>query len=272
MSVGEATPSLLLECHEGGIALVRINRPGAMNAMDAAMVANFHEMLAQIDSDETIHVVVLTGTEHAFCAGLDLRSLDMTPGGSHHGAVAWMNLQEAYAGMSLRLHDLRQPVVAAICGPAIGVGCALALACDVRVAGQSADLRVGAVKIGLSAGESGISYHLPRLIGAARAFEIMLTGRRVDAQEALAIGLVSRVVEDDEALNAALEVAREIAANSPYSIKHSKQVMWANLDAPSLAAAVELENHVQVIGLLTEDFREAIDAFTQKRAPRFSGA
>lgn len=272
MTDGEAAAALLLERHEGGIALVRFNRPGAMNAMDPAMVADVHAMLAEIDSDETIRVVVLTGTERVFCAGLDLKSLDMQPGGAHASAVGWMKLQEAYAGMALRLHGLRQPVVAAMCGPAIGVGLALALACDVRVAGRSSDLRVGAVKIGLSAGESGISYHLPRLIGAARAFEIMLTGRRIDAQEALAIGLVAQVVEDDAALATALGVARDIASNSPYSIKHSKQLMWANLDAPSLAAAVELENHVQVIGLLTDDFREAIDAFAQKRAPRFRGA
>lgn len=267
-----AQSALTLEYPAEGIALLRINRPQAMNAMSVPMVAQFHELLTCIENDPAIRIVVLAGSERAFCSGLDLRSLDMAPGGSHTSAIGWMKLQEDYSSMALRLRSLPQPVVAAICGPAIGAGLALALACDVRVAGHSADLRIGAVQIGLSAGECGISYHLPRLIGAARAVEIMLTGRRVDAKEAVLIGLVSRTVADELTEATALDIAREIAGNSPYSIKHTKQVAWANLDAPSFEAAVELENHVQVIGLLTEDFREAIDAFAQKRPPRFSGA
>lgn len=269
---GEDAALLIVERPEEGIAVIRLNRPRAMNAMNSVMVAEFHAALAEIDRDESIRVVVLTGDRRAFCAGLDLKSLEMGESDPQAGAVGWMRLQEDYAGMTLRVSSLRQPVVAAICGPAIGVGMALSLACDVRVAGRSADLRIGAVKIGLSAGESGISYHLPRLIGAGRAFEIMLTGRRISADEALSIGLVSYLVEDSAALGKALEVAREIAANSPYSIKHTKQVMWANLAAPSLEVAVELENHVQVVGLMTQDFREAIDAFAEKRTPRFRGA
>jgi enoyl-CoA hydratase len=109
------------------------------------------------------------------------------------------------------------------------------------------------------------------LIGAGRAFEIMLTGRSVAAHEALNIGLSSALVADNELFATALATARAIAANSPYSIKHTKQVMWANLDASSLASALELENHVQVIGLMTDDFREAAQAFAEKRAPKFLG-
>src|SRR3546814_1780736 len=120
----------------------------------------------------------------------------------------------------------------------------------------STNFLVGAVKIGLSAGECGISYHLPRLIGAGRAFEIMLSGRAVAAEEAVAIGLVARVVDDAQLLDAALETARAIAANSPYSIKHTKQLMWANLQASSLEAALELENHVQTVAMLSDDFKE----------------
>ena len=268
----QSDPAVAFERLEPGIALVRLNRPRAMNALDEAMVAALHDMLDRISRDDTIRVVVLTGTQHAFCAGLDLKALDMQPGGLHATAIGWTHVQENYAGIALALRALPQPVVAAVCGPAIGVGMAISLACDVRVAGRSADFRIGAVKIGLSAGESGISYHLPRLIGASRAFEIMLTGRRVDADEASAIGLVSRVVDDVAALPAAIEIAREIATNSPYSVKRTKQIMWANLDAQSLTAAVDLENHVQVVGLMTEDFREAIDAFADKRPPRFRGA
>lgn len=271
MSASDTESLLLLERPEDGIALIRFNRPRAMNAMNLDMVAAFHAILELVDADPAIRVVVLTGTERAFCAGLDLKSLDMAPGGAHSTALGWMKLQEAYASMALRLHRLRQPVVAAICGPAIGVGLALSLACDVRIAGRSADLRIGAVKIGLSAGETGISYHLPRLIGASRAFEIMLTGRAIDGAEALSIGLVSQLVDDADALDRAIGIAREIADNSPYSIKHTKQIMWANLEAPSLEAAIELENHVQVVGLMTQDFTEAVTAFAERRPARFTG-
>jgi enoyl-CoA hydratase len=182
-----------------------------------------------------------------------------------------MTLQNRYAELIGQVRALRQPVIAAIQGAVVGFGFGLALAADVRVTSVSAKFLIGAVKVGLSAGECGISYHLPRLVGAGRAFEIMLTGRSVAAQEALNIGLSSALVADNELFATALATARAIAANSPYSIKHTKQVMWANLDASSLASALELENHVQVIGLMTDDFREAAQAFAEKRAPKFLG-
>ena len=135
----------------------------------------------------------------------------------------------------------------------------------------SASFHIGAVRIGLTSGECGISYHLPRLIGASRAFELMLTGRPLSAEEADKVGLVSCVVDDEHLLSRALEMAAEVLRNCPYSIKHTKRLMWANLEAGSLDAALELENHVQVPGLLTEDFGEASDAFAEKRPPRFTG-
>src|SRR3546814_30004 len=134
--------------------------------------------------------------------------------------------QELFGGTIRSLRRLPQPVIAAVQGAAVGAGFGIALAADIRIAAPSTNFLVGAVKIGLSAGECGISYHLPRLIGAGRAFEIMLSGRAVAAEEAVAIGLVARVVDDAQLLDAALETARAIAANSPYSIKHTKQLMW----------------------------------------------
>ena len=129
----------------------------------------------------------------------------------------------------------------------------------------------GAIKIGLTAGETGISYYLPRIVGAGRAFEIMLTGRAVEADEALAMGLVSRVVDPGDLRETVLQTARAIAANSPYSVKHTKQVMWTNLEAPGLEAALELENHAQVVAMLSGDFAEATAAFKAKRPPAFRG-
>src|SRR5262249_15912863 len=150
---------------------------------------------------------------------------------------------ECFAGLILKLRRLPQPVIAAVQGAAVGAGFGLALAADLRLAADSASFHVGAVKIGLSAGECGISYHLPRLGGAGRAFEMMLTGRAIAASEALAAGLVSRVVAETNLDASAIETATAIAANSPYSIRKTKEVMWSNLEAPSLEAALELENH-----------------------------
>jgi len=261
---------LIREDRGDGITLLRIARPEARNALTTDMARRLTALLGAIDADTTCRVVVLTGDGAGFCAGLDLKAA-MSGDDAPQGAADWMALQDVFGGLMAKLRAIRQPVVAAVRGAAVGAGCGLALASDVRIAAADARFLVGAVKVGLSAGECGISYHLPRIIGAGRAFEIMLTGRAVDAAEAVQIGLVSAVVDADALLDRAMETARMIAANSPYSVKHTKQVMWANLDAPSLAAALELENHVQVVGLLTQDFAEAASAFAEKRPPQFTG-
>ena len=171
-----------------------------------------------------------------------------------------------------RLRSLDKVVIAAVNGVAVGVGFALTLGADIRIASRSASFHVGAVRIGLTAGECGISYHLPRLIGASRAFEVMLTGRPVQADEAERIGLVSRLVDDNADLLAqALDLAGQVLRNSPYATRHTKQLMWANLDAASLDAAIELENRAQVLALMTDDFHEASRAFIEKRPPVFTG-
>ena len=145
-----------------------------------------------------------------------------------------------------------------------------ALAADIRIAATSARFHVASVKIGLSGGECGISYHLPRHVGSARAFEILLTGRPFDATEADRIGLVTRVVPDAELLDAALELAAAIAENSPFSVWMTKKVMWQNLDA-TFDAALELENRTQILAVMTADAREAMHAFVEKRPPTFEG-
>jgi enoyl-CoA hydratase len=257
---------VLVERREGGITIVRLARPEARNALTVAMAERLAAALRAAGEDAGCKVIVLTAQGHAFCAGLDLKTHP-----SMDGVVAWMGLQEVFSGLIETVRGLRQPVVAAVPGSAVGAGFGLALAADVRFCAPGTRFLVGAVKVGLSAAECGISYHLPRLIGAGRAFEIMLTGREITGDEALAMGLASDVVEPDALLDRALECARAIADNSAYSIKHTKQAMWANLHAPSLGAALELENHVQVVALMTDDFREAATAFAEKRAPRFTG-
>jgi enoyl-CoA hydratase len=189
-----------------------------------------------------------------------------------YGVVRKMQSQEAFAGMVTRMRAMPQVVIAAVNGPAAGAGFGLALAAEMRIAAKSAKFLVASVRIGLTSGECGISYHLPRLIGAARAFEVMLTGRPIDADEAERIGLVSRVVADDELMPSALQLAGGVLANSPFSIRQSKQMIWTNLEAPSLDAALEVENRAQILATFTDDFREATRAFAEKRAPKFTGS
>jgi enoyl-CoA hydratase len=239
------------------LAVVRLARAEARNALTVAMAQELTAALAGVSADDACRVVVLAGDGATFCAGLDLKAAIAE---GPENAPEWMALQEVFSGLIEQIRKMRQPVIGAIQGAAVGAGLGIALACDVRIAAPSAQFMVGA----------GISYHLPRLIGAGRAFEIMLTGRPVNGEEALAIGLVSHLAEPGSLLDRALEVARTIAANAPYAVKHTKQVMWANLDAP-LQNALELENHVQVLGLLTQDFAEAARAFAEKRAPVFTG-
>ncbi len=257
---------------DGRIAIVRLNRPKALNALTIEMAGTIRQTFDALHQDTNCRVVVLTGAGRGFCAGSDLQAAAERHRNGTTGTVQKMVNQELFAGMARRIRTLRQPVIAAVNGPAAGAGLALAVACDVRLASAGAKFLVGAVRIGLTAGESGVSYFLPRLIGASRAFEFMLTGRTMGAEEAERYGLVSRLFPDNEALmDAALEVARQIAGNSPFSVKHTKQVMWMNLDAGSLDAALELENHAQILATSTADFREAVIAFNEKRPPRFVG-
>lgn len=259
-----------LDVRDDGIAILTLDRPEASNALDFPLVDALRESLARLESDEAVRVLVLAATGKTFCAGLDLKEVILSDD-APDGPIEFMSLQERYAGLMTAVAQARFPVIAAVEGAAVGAGMALALAADIRVAGPKAKFLVGAVKVALSAGECGISYHLPRLVGAGRAFELMLTGRAVDAEEALALGLVTSLAPADDVVSEALRVASQITGNSPYAVKHTKQVMRANLDAGCLASAVELENHVQCLALVTEDFREACKAFAEKRKPSFSG-
>ncbi len=264
-------PCLLLERPMEGLALLSLQRPTRMNAMDVPSMRQLKATLDEVASDPSIRVLILTGQGRGFCAGLDLKSVLDAQGHYRLDATESYTLQMVFDSVVRRLRSMDAAVIAAVNGPAIGAGMGLSLCADVRLASRAASFHVGAVKVGLSAGECGISYHLPRLIGAGRAFELMLTGRPVDAQQAEQIGLIAAVTEPEELMPRALECARQILANSPYSTLHTKRVMWNNLDAPSLESALDFENHVQVLALMTQDFGEAALAFSQKRAPQWRG-
>jgi enoyl-CoA hydratase len=182
---------------------------------------------------------------------------------------AGMTVQQLIAGLVPKMRSLPQPVVAAVNGAASGGGLALALASDVRVASASARFNVAFVRIGLSGCDIGVSWLLPRLIGASRAFELLLTGRLIDATEADRIGLVSRVVPDPDVVASALDTARLIVGNSPFGVRMTKEVMWSQLEIGSLHAGIDLENRTQVLSSFTGDLTEAMAAFMEKRPAVF---
>jgi enoyl-CoA hydratase len=181
-----------------------------------------------------------------------------------------MRSQELIANLVPKMRALPQPLIAAINGPATGGGLAFALACDVRIAARSASFAVSFIRVGLSGCDIGTSYLLPRLVGSGRAFELMLTGRVFDSIEADSIGLLTRVVEDVDLLASAVETARLIRANSPFGVWMTKEVMWANLETPSLDAAIDRENRTQILAQRNGDMVEAVEAFLAKRPADFS--
>lgn len=263
-------PAILIETPSGEVRILRLNRPARLNAFTRESVRKFNQTLDEIARDATVRALIITGAGRGFCSGQDIAAADARNRTAPSGVVERMFWQEQFAGMGARLRAMPQFVVAAVNGPCAGAGLAIALASDVRIAARSARFLIASVRLGLSAGESGMSYFLPRLIGAARAFEIMLTGRPVDAEEAERIGLCARLTEDGAVLDAALAFVGEVLANSPFAITHTKRLMWDNLDQP-YRAAIELENRTQILASMTYDYKEATAAFTDKRTPRFSG-
>src|SRR5205823_4976724 len=212
---------------------------------------------------------VLTGAGHGFCSGADLENPGTLPNvdGLTMTSIA-RRAMEVLDDVVLALRKMHQPVIAAVNGPAIGGGFCLSLAADIRVASQSARFRAAGINNGLTASELGISYLLPRAIGSSRAFDIMLTGRDVDAAEAERIGLVSQVVPGDALLDACYAVAEHIIGFSRAGVEVTKRMLWASLDASSLTAQMDHEGIGQLyVRLTTKNFEEAIRARKEKRAP-----
>ncbi len=263
---------LAMDGPDAGIRLLTLDRPDRLNAMNPALIDQLHDRIEELRADVDARVVVLTGAGRGFCSGLDLHDASPTGLADTEGRGRMqrgMDVQQRIAGLVPALRSLRIPVIAAVNGAAAGGGLALALASDVRIAAASAKFNVAFVRIGLSGCDIGVSWLLPRWIGASRAFELMLTGRMVFAEEAERIGLVSRVVPDDELLDAALDTARLVCANSPTGVWMTKEVMWAQLEVASLTAGIDLENRTQILTSFTEDMHEAVGAFLERRPAQF---
>jgi enoyl-CoA hydratase len=260
--------TIQLDSPEPGVVVLTLDRPRRLNALSLDLLGELHAVLDALALAPSIRVVILTGAGRGFCAGLDL--VDHDTGGTRRTPQGGLALQKIVAGLVPKLRALPQVVIAAVNGPAAGGGLALALACDVRIAATSARFNVAFIRIGVSGCDVGVSWLLPRLIGAARAFELMLTGRIIDAAEADRIGLLTRLVPDDDLLGSALETARAILANSPMAVRLTKEVMWSQLEVGSLQAGIDLENRTQILATFTADQAEAVSAFLERRAANFS--
>jgi enoyl-CoA hydratase/carnithine racemase len=253
------------------IAILTFDRPDSLNAVNEALLTELEEQLDALATDSSVRVVILTGAGRAFCAGLDLKDFGPSMAGAAASPTSMLRFQERMANLPVLLRALPQPVIAAVNGAAVGAGMAMALASDLRLCARSGRFGVGAVRIGLSGAEMGLSYHLPRVVGMSSAADLMLTGRIVESDEAFRIGMVSDVVDDDRLLPLALERAQAIVANAPLGVRMTKRVMWANVDAPSLETALELENRTQVLTSMDADAAEARAAFLERRPPEYRG-
>lgn len=259
---------------EGAVAVVTLDRPERLNALSPTLAGDLEAAVRPLLRDRDVQALVLTGAGRGFCSGFDLASRaegDAAPDSEGRGPVgAFWVLQQQLADLITLLHEAPKPVIGAINGVAVGGGLAVALACDLRVADPSARFGSVFVNVGLSSCDMGVSYFLPRIVGATRAAELMMTGRLVGAEEAERMGLVNSLSEPGAVLDAAIALARQITRHSEFSIRMTKSGMWANIDAPSLRHAIELENRTQALGTFTGNLDEYERAFAEKRQPTWT--
>jgi enoyl-CoA hydratase len=272
MREGRRMSDILQDRPAEGVCRLTLNRPDALNAFTFAMYGELIDRLEAIRDDSEVRVVILTGAGRGFSAGHDIRGA---------GSPDWVNpelgkaqsqrqIMERLGRIPLLIRDLPQPVICAVNGAAAGAGYALALAADLTIAGRSAKF-VNAFHNAGTGHELGFSYMVPRLVGMQRAAEILLTGRVVLAEEAAAIGMILKCVDDAELMDEALKLADAIVVNSPIGIALTKSSLRRNVDAPTLEAAIELENRAIFMSQSTADTAEKRAAFVEKRRPRFTG-
>lgn len=265
---------VVMEFPEPEVALITLNRPERMNAMTFDVLVLLKEILEKIRCNDSVRVVVLTGAGEGFCSGADYKPAGVLPDAQDLTSPTYaLRSMELCEDVILTLRRLRQPVIAAVNGPAIGVGMCLALAADIRVASTHAYFQAAGVNNRLVSSELGMSYLLPRLVGSSRAFEIMLTGREVSAEEAEFIGLVSCHVPASQLLDACYGIAERMAAFSRPGLELTKRTLWSGLDAGSLESHMQAEGLGQLfVRLFTEDFEEAIAARVERRQSVLIGA
>lgn len=250
----------------GAADWLTLNRPDALNSINNQMVADLSDYFGRLFHAKATRVVVMRGAGRAYCAGLDIKAqgTEPAPFAGGFGFQGWL------ADVYVKMRRCPQPIVSLIHGAACGGGFAFALASDIRIAGDSARMNAAFIKLGLSSCDMGVSYFLPRLVGASLAAELMMTGRFIQAPRALATGLVSQLVPDAELEAAGEALVAELLAASPIGLRMTKEGLGYAIDAPSLEAAMAIENRNQLMCAASDDFKEGLAAFLEKRPPRYS--
>lgn len=252
------------------VTRLELNRPRSLNSLDAGLVERLHVELRAAEQDARCRVVVIAGRGRGFCAGLDLNGYGAVPGADGMGEVHRnLALQRHISSLVQQIRRLTKPVVAEVTGAAAGAGLALVCASDVRIASNDAVFTTAFTRIGASGCDMGVSWLLPRLVGAGRAHELMLTSRRFGADEALRIGLLADAVEPEELSGRVDDIVGQMLDASPLGLALTKQGMWLSLESPSFDQSIELENRQQILLSQTEDCGEALAAFQGRRAPAF---
>lgn len=253
----------------GSIATLTLNRPERLNALDYALKDEVLKVLDMAAREEDVRVLILTGAGRAFCAGADmrdvlLRGLDMDPEARERQEVRSFN------ELVRAMRHLEKPIIAAVNGPAVGGGCCLALAADIRIAAPTARFGMVFVRLGLSSADMGGTFLLPRLVGLAQASELLLTGEIIDVERAERLGLVNRLVPAEQLMPTARAFAERLAAGPPIGLALTKRALNRSLGM-DIAEHLDYEAYVQSQCMLTADHREGVEAFVNKRAPHFRG-
>ncbi len=253
---------------DGAVDWLTLNRPEMLNAINVTMVTELRDYFGSLYEDDSVRIVVMRGAGRAFCAGLDIKASEAREENPYGGG---MGFQGYLAEVYIRMRRCPQPIVSLVHGPACGGGFSFVLASDIRIAGESARMNAAFIRLGLSACDMGSSYFLPRLVGTSVASELMLTGRFIHADRALATGLVSEVVPDAELTTAAAPYLHEMLTTSPMGLRLTKEGLNLAIDAPGLEAAMAIENRNQLMCSRTEDVKEGMRAFIEKRDPVYTG-
>jgi enoyl-CoA hydratase len=247
------TDTLSVQRPHTGVAVLQLNRPARLNAINDVMVSELTQTLAALGSDGSVNAVVLTGAGRGFCSGIDMRDFGPRIPEANAPAIDRLRFQESMAALPQAVRDIPQPVIAAVNGPCVGAGLALCLASDIRICSTAATFGNASILLGLSGAEMGMSYFLPRIVGTSVAADWMLTGRTVAAEEADRRGLVSEIVAPENLVDRALEIASRIAELTPLGVQLTKRALQVNADAAGLEPALELENRNQVLSHATDE-------------------
>jgi enoyl-CoA hydratase/carnithine racemase len=262
-----SSPPLRLE-RRGAVEIVTLDRPATLNAIDVEMATALSAYFEAARAQPEVRVIVLRAEGKCFSAGADLDSAAFAAPGPGR-AQRQLEMQKLYSGIIRHMRACPQPILALVQGAACGGGFSLLLAADIRYATPHAKMNAAYLRIGLGGADMGSSYLLPRLVGVSVASEYLLTGRFMTAERALAVGLVSQVVAPEELLATGLATAEEMLKASPLGLRLTKETLNASIDAPSLDAALLLEDRQQVLLLETADHREAVAAFKERRSPEY---